>query len=50
MPYLTSVDIIEALTGLNFLTSLPDDTEEEVEGGKLGVKNLGSTNLGSERI
>ena len=30
-PYLTSVDIIEALTGLNFLTSLPDGTEEEVE-------------------
>ena len=30
-PYLTSVDTIEALTGLNFLTSLDDDLEGELE-------------------
>lgn len=30
-PFLTSVDIIEALTGLDFLTSLPDSEEEFIE-------------------
>lgn len=30
-PYLTSVDTVEALTGLNFLTSLDDDVEAELE-------------------
>lgn len=30
-PYLTSIDTIEALTGLDFLTSLPDQQEEELE-------------------
>ena len=30
-PYLTSVDIVEVLTGLNFLTSLPDEIEREIE-------------------
>jgi len=30
-PYLTSIDTIEALTGLDFLTSLPDQQEEEIE-------------------
>jgi endonuclease G len=30
-PYLTSVDVIEALTGLDFLTVLPDEAESEVE-------------------
>lgn len=30
-PYLTSVDIIEALTGLDFLTSLPDAEEARLE-------------------
>lgn len=30
-PYLTSVDIIESLTGLDFLTSLPDSVEESIE-------------------
>ena len=30
-PYLTSVDIIEALTGLDFLTALPDPQEKIVE-------------------
>ncbi len=30
-PYLTSVNIVEVLTGLNFLTSLPDEIEDEVE-------------------
>jgi len=29
--YLVSVDKIEALTGLDFLTSLPDDTEGKIE-------------------
>ena len=31
-PYLTSVDIIEVLTGLDFLTSIPDAEEEFLEG------------------
>jgi len=30
-PYLAAVDTIEALTGLNFLTSLDDDLEGELE-------------------
>lgn len=30
-PYFTSVDTIEALTGLNFLTSVDDDVEAELE-------------------
>jgi DNA/RNA endonuclease G (NUC1) len=30
-PYLTSVDIIEALTGLDFLTNVPDDVEAKIE-------------------
>ena len=30
-PYLTSVDAIEALTGLDFLTNVNDDVEEMVE-------------------
>lgn len=30
-PYLTSVDVIEALTGLNFLTVLDGDIEEQIE-------------------
>ncbi len=30
-PYLTSVDTIEALTGLDFLTNVNDDVEEKVE-------------------
>lgn len=30
-PYLASVDMIEALTGLDFLTVLPDDVEERIE-------------------
>ena len=31
-PYLTSVDVIEALTGLDFLTQeVPDDTEAAIE-------------------
>ena len=30
-PFLTSVDIIEALTGLDFLTDLDDETEELTE-------------------
>ncbi|MCK6478661.1 MAG: DNA/RNA non-specific endonuclease [Planctomycetes bacterium] len=30
-PYLTSVDVIEALTGLDFLTALEDGAEEQVE-------------------
>ncbi len=30
-PYLTSVDAIEALTGLDFLTVLPDDEENSIE-------------------
>lgn len=30
-PYLTSVDIVEALTGLDFLTTLPDAEEAELE-------------------
>lgn len=30
-PYLTSVDIIEALTGLDFLTSLEDQVEDRLE-------------------
>jgi len=29
--YLVSVDKIEAATGLDFLTSLPDDTEDKLE-------------------
>ena len=30
--YLTSVDVIEALTGLDFLTKeVPDDTEAKIE-------------------
>ena len=31
IPYLTSVDIIEALTGLDFLTNVPDDVETKIE-------------------
>ena len=31
LPYLTSVDTIEALTGLDFLTALPDGIETRVE-------------------
>ncbi|MCZ6652264.1 MAG: DNA/RNA non-specific endonuclease, partial [Planctomycetota bacterium] len=31
VPYLTSVDIIEALTGMDFLVSLADDVEAKVE-------------------
>ncbi len=30
-PYLTSVDVLEALTGLDFLTALPDDVEKRIE-------------------
>ncbi|MEM8994527.1 MAG: DNA/RNA non-specific endonuclease [Acidobacteriota bacterium] len=30
-PYLTSVDVLEALTGLDFLTALDDETEARVE-------------------
>jgi hypothetical protein len=30
-PYLTSVDIIEVLTGIDFLVGLPDDIEEAIE-------------------
>lgn len=30
-PYLASVDIIEALTGLDFLSALSDDIEEAIE-------------------
>lgn len=30
-PYLTSVDTLEALTGLDFLTTLADDVEDELE-------------------
>jgi hypothetical protein len=30
-PYLTSVDIIEALTGLDFFPKIPDDLEAEIE-------------------
>jgi endonuclease G len=30
-PYLTSVDVIEALTGLDFLTNVDDDVETQVE-------------------
>ena len=30
-PYLTAVDTIEALTGLDFLTNVNDDVEEKVE-------------------
>lgn len=30
-PYLTSVDIIEALTGLDFLSIVPDEIEEQLE-------------------
>lgn len=31
-PYLTSVDVIEALTGLDFLTKeVPDDVEAKIE-------------------
>lgn len=33
-PYLTSVDTIEALTGLKFLTLLQDDVEEDAGGGR----------------
>ena len=29
--YLVSVDKIESMTGLDFLTSLPDDTEDKLE-------------------
>jgi len=29
--YLVSVDKVEAVTGLDFLTSLPDNTEEKIE-------------------
>jgi len=29
--YLTSVDVIEELTGLDFLTELPDSDENEIE-------------------
>lgn len=32
--YLTTVDEIERLTGLDFLTALPDDIEHEVESKK----------------
>ena len=31
-PYLTSVDTIEALTGLNFFPEVPDNVEREIEG------------------
>lgn len=31
LPYLTSVDIVETLTGLDFLTSVPDSVEREIE-------------------
>ena len=30
-PYLTAVDTIEALTGLDFLTKLSDDIEAKIE-------------------
>lgn len=30
-PYLTSVDVIEALTGLDFLPNVSDDVEAEIE-------------------
>ena len=30
-PYLTAVDVIEALTGLDFLTALEDDVEARLE-------------------
>ena len=31
-PYLTSVDIIEALTGLDFFPGVTDETESDIEG------------------
>ena len=31
-PYLTSVDIIEALTGLDFSPGVSDEMESEIEG------------------
>jgi endonuclease G len=31
-PYLTSVDVIEALTGLDFFPNVSDEVEAEIEG------------------
>ena len=37
-PYLTSVDVVEALTGLEFFTVLSGDEQEEIEkGGANGI-------------
>ena len=41
-PYLTTVDIIEQLTGLDFLTDLPDKIEDKIEAKKAeSIENMG---------
>ena len=41
-PYLTTVDMIESLTGLDFFTDLPDKLEEKIEVKKPeSLKNIG---------